>query len=910
MGGKTQGSNGSGNIDDLVNRLAEAEAAIEASEAGCVDAIIDIKTATPILLRQAQKALVASVSRLEQMVQERTAELQMMNAALRKEIAERKTAEESLRQSEQQYRLLFETMEQGVIYQDADGKVFSMNLAAERILGKTKKELLDGSTSGHDYFAIHEDGSSFPIEEHPAAVSSRTKLPVRDVVMGVFNPRENDYRWINVNAVPLLKKDRTSLVYTLFEDITERKRAEEALRESEEKYRHIVEYAPTGIYEMDYTGPRLKCVNDAMCEVLGYTREELLAANPFDLMDKESQRRFQERIQKILAGEHVDESVAFRVFCKDGREIWAALNVKLMYADGKLDGALVVAHDITERKRIEEALRKAKDELELRVQERTAELSNAKENLEVINQKLQMEISKHEMTERELKAAKEDAEAAVKAKAAFLANMSHEIRTPMNIVIGVTDLLLGDPLTPEQRENVELLRINSEALLSIINDILDFSKIESDKLVLEKQPFKLLQLVEESLDLVSLKASEKNLNIAYIIDKSVPDTIIGDPGRLRQVLGNLLSNAVKFTDKGEITLFISCKRIGGTYGIHFAVQDTGIGIPKDRMSLLFQPFSQMEPSTSRLYGGTGLGLAISKDLVDLMGGKIWAESEVGKGSTFHVIIKASSTKSESEQMAISPMMIGKHVLIVSESKTNRRILGRQIYDWGMIPTASRSVEEALGWLKRGGEFDVAILDADMQDMSSLDLEEEIRKYNKTLPLVFLTPFGKRIPPGHAYLTKPIKISQMHKVLAEILPRQPAQIVNQSAASSRPDQDGPLRILLAEDNISSQKITLGMLKKLGYKADIAANGIEALQAMERKHYDIVLMDIKMPEMDGLEAARIARQRWKDNCPKIIAITAYAIEGDREKFMEAGMDDYIAKPVRIEDLENALMNIGNP
>ncbi|HSD58844.1 MAG TPA: response regulator [Methanotrichaceae archaeon] len=599
--------------------------------------------------------------------------------------------------------------------------------------------------------------------------------------------------------------------------------------------------------------------------------------------------------------------------------------------------------DITERKQMEEKLQKSKDNLEQTVQERTEELSQANKKLEAVNVTLIEEIKGHTDARADLKSAKEElanyneelklqieeekrieeqllkardaAEAAAKAKAAFLANMSHEIRTPMNSIIGFTELLLDDadePLSLNQKDRLETIRLNGDALLTIINDILDFSKMESDKVVLEEQNFNLRSCVEESLDLVAVQAADKGLNLAYTIDKSVPDIIIGDPSRLRQILGNLLSNAIKFTDKGEVVLSVSNRDTKGTNEVHFAVRDTGIGIPQDHIDQLFTPFGQIEPSTSRLYGGTGLGLVISKKLVETMGGCIWAESEKGKGSTFHFIIKAYPGQTEPKPDAVSSQLVGKRVLIIEDNKTNRRILTRQAYDWGMISMAASSGQEAPRYIQRGDDFDIAILDVDLQTMDGLELEEKIRKYNKVLPLVLLISIGTHIPPNHAYLTKPIKPSKLQKVLIGILSghsgkgptpmmhKQPVRRPVEASEENQPGQTSSLRILLAEDNVSGQKIAQQMLKKLGHRVDTVSNGIEALQALEQQHYDVVFMDLKMPEMDGLEATRIIRQRWPDDGPKIIALTAYALEGDREKCLEAGMNDYIAKPIQKGDL----------
>jgi PAS domain S-box-containing protein len=662
----------------------------------------------------------------------------------------------------------------------------------------------------------------------------------------------------------------------------ELKRVQIELAASQEEYQDLYEFAPIGYLTLEGSGKILKA-NLAAAALLGTERAHL-ANNQFQVYLAEGSvsefKAFCSRVMNSYLKQTAE--LRLRVAGSNGQaHSWVLIEGRA-FQDNINHGFRMAVIDISERKRAEEALLKAKDELDIRVAERTEDLQKANRNLTT---------------------AKEVAEAALKAKAEFLANMSHEIRTPMNAVIGVIGLLLEEPLTQEQKDNLKLVRINGDALLSIINDILDFSKIESDKVVLEEYPFNLRQCVEEAIDLVAFQASEKGLNLAYTIDKGVPDAIVSDPTRLRQVLGNLLSNAIKFTDEGDVLLSVSSQKNEDMQEIHFAVQDTGVGIPQDRMNLLFQPFNQMEPSTTRLYGGTGLGLAISKKLVEMMGGQIWAESEVNIGSTFHFIILAPAVQSEPQPSAILPQLIGKRVLIVENNKVNRRILSKQIYDWGMIAVAAASGQEALRYIQRGDEFDIAILDIDLKDMSGLELEEEIRKYNKTLPLVLLASLGKRIPPSHAYLTKPIKPSQLYKVLTDILPKQPANRQAKASGIYRSVQNHHLKILLAEDNISSQKVAQQMLKRLGYKADTVANGIEVLHALERQHYDVVLMDVRMPEMDGLEATRIIRRCWP-NGPKIIAITAYALKGDREKFIEAGMDDYISKPVQKEDLAEVL------
>ncbi len=644
----------------------------------------------------------------------------------------------------------------------------------------------------------------------------------------------------------------------LFREIQRRKQYADA----------IVDTSPVAIVTMDLGG-RVVGWNPGAERLFGHTEAEALGRPMEDLVAAlETRDEVRANIHKTLAGESI-RAIARRAR-KDGTPVDVEISSVPVVVEGVRMGMIGIYHDITELLR-----------------------------------------------------ARREAEAANEAKSAFLATMSHEIRTPMNAVIGMSGLLLGTALTDEQREYAEVVRQSGDALLTVINDILDFSKIEAGKLELESQPFDLRECVEGALDLVAARAADKGLDLAYLIGDGTPPAIVGDVTRLRQVLLNLLSNAVKFTERGEVVLSVSARCLDAAGTLHevaFAVRDTGIGIPPDRLSRLFQSFSQVDASTTRRYGGTGLGLAISLRLTELMGGRIGVTSEVGLGSEFRFTVRAAAAEAPAstrrDLSGVQPSLRAKRVLVVDDNATNRRILAARLDAWGMPVRATGSPGEALEWIRAGERFDVGILDMHMPEMDGVALARAIRGHpsGSGLPLVLFTSLGRREARAEeegfaAYLHKPIKPSQLFDALVSVLGDQPVHVRERGVARRELDPDmarrHPLRILLAEDNVVNQKVALRLLAQMGYRADVAANGLEAVDAVGRQTYDVVLMDVQMPELDGFEASREINRRWpRAGRPRIVAMTANAMQGDRELCAAAGMDDYVAKPIRVEELVTAL------
>lgn len=771
----------------------------------------------------------------------------------------------------------------------------------ERVLGYYEKRLRgEAVPDQYELTVLAQDGRRIPVEVKPSVVEyagrPATLVVTRDIT--ARKQAETALRRANEELERRVEARTAELQAAnaqLQREIAERQQAEATLRATETKYRTMIERVNDAILVLQ--DGKVVYRNPALEKMLGHTPEDTQTAagrSFLDFVAPEDQARMQEYYQRRLRGEPVPDQYELTIVSLRGHRVMVEVKSSGIAYEGR-PASLIVQRDITARKQAEQRLAQT-------------------------NAELQHEITERQRTEVALRQAKEAAEVAAQAKSTFLATMSHEIRTPMNGVIGMTGLLLDTPLTWEQREYAETIRRSGDALLTLINDILDFSKIEAGKLDLETLDFDLRRTVEDLLELFAEPAGAKGIEFAGLVSAEVPTWVTGDPGRLRQILTNLVSNAIKFTDMGEITIRAQlAEETTADVLIRFEAQDTGIGIPPEVQTTLFQAFTQADSSTTRKYGGTGLGLAISRQLATLMGGAIGVQSTVGQGSTFWCTVRLGKGTAPGVIPALqSAALGGLRVLCVDDNATNRAILEAQLRVWGMhvdcVADGSRALEHIHRACSTGQPYALGLLDYQLCDMDGMTLGRVIKADHALadMRLVLLTSFGQR---GHGqaalqagftgYLVKPIRQSQLYDCLTTVMGMPaiatPPMLITRHRVAEIHTQRRT-RILLAEDNIVNQKVAVRMLEKLGYRVDVVANGLEALDALTKCPYDLVLMDCQMPEMDGYMATAAIRrheQHTGRHLP-IIAMTASALPGDREDCLTAGMDDYVSKPVQFHEL----------
>jgi PAS domain S-box-containing protein len=802
---------------------------------------------------------------LEHRVADRTGELES-------EISERRQAEKALRERTSILNTLIASNPIAIVAQDMHGRIELANPAFHELFGYT-----------------HEEALGKPLDDLIATGDLKAEantlyqnVLARKIVHKISQRRRKDGLLVDVeiHGVPLLIDGNPRGAFALYQDISHRVQVEKAIRESEERFRTLSEAAPVGIFCADADG-QILYLNNRLAEMTGRPAEESLGsgwAMTIHPEDREATGKIW-RAGIAMGMELKDEC---RLLTPEGHVNRIEWQTRVLHGpDGSLQGFVGVIEDVTKRRAAEQRLFEAK----------------------------------------------EAAEAANRAKSEFLANMSHEIRTPLNGIMGMTDLALETELSAEQQEYLATVKLSADSLLAVINDILDFSKIEAGRIDLEVIQFDLRDCVEGTLKTLALRADEKGLELLCEVAPEVPDVVEGDSSRLRQVLVNLVGNAIKFTNKGEVALKAHVEAGDGKDRIvHFTVLDTGVGIPPEKQNLIFQPFAQADASTTRKYGGTGLGLTISTRLVGMMGGKMWVESEVGRGTQFHFTVRLRAADAKVIVVGtIAPpeLLHGVKVLVVDDNRTNRRILEGMLKCWETKPTSVEGGEEALAELSvardSGEPYGLILTDMHMPKMDGFSLVERIRQRPElsTATIMMLTSAGHRGDAARcqelgvaAYLLKPIRQSELREAIARVLGARAQKgvipLVTRYSLQDARDPSAFLRVLLAEDNPVNQRLVTRLLDKRGHRVVVAANGHEVLEALEKESFDLVLMDVQMPDMDGLEATAAIRKKEKISGlhQAVIALTAHAMKGDRERCLEAGMDGYLSKPIRPRELDAIL------
>ena len=763
------------------------------------------------------------------------------------DITERKQMEEALRKSRAGFNSIVEKTSDGTIVLDREGIILYANSAARSMLRAS------GATLEGTKFVPSVEGDL-----------GAGEMPIQRLEgnPGIGEVIVKDTNWEGLSA---------QLV--MLHDITEQKLAEDLLRRANQEQRRLLSTAATAIITLDSAGI-VTGVNEEFCLITGFVKEDIIGKPSSIFREQQSDEPYFP-FQLGEGDRLVRRQCPMRT--KDGRVLTVLKNASVERDDeGRIIGGIESFIDVTE-----------------------------------------------------LIEARKLAEQASVAKSEFLANMSHEIRTPMNGIIGMTGLALNTQLTDEQRDYLQSVMVSADSLLGLINDILDFSKIEAGKLELATMPFSLRDCVANTLTTLAIGADNQGLELVYRIPMSIPDAVEGDPGRLRQVLVNLVGNAIKFTAKGEVSINAELElETDKEICVHFSVTDTGIGIPPEKQAKIFNAFEQADGSTTREYGGTGLGLSVSARLVEIMGGRIWVESEVGRGSVFHFTVYFSLATDPAPRSIHLETSIIKDLsaLIVDDNSTNRRILEEILKSWGMKPTSAADGKTALEVMKQaqtsGAPFPIALIDYMMPGMDGFELVEKIKDDPDLVKpiMLILTSAGQR---GHAarclelgvsaYLLKPIHHQQLLETICASLQKNAAVQTRPSLLTRHSIRESArhINILLAEDNIINQKLAISLLQKMGHSVTVAQNGKRAVEMSKMEQFDLILMDVQMPEMDGLEATAAIRAREvSSGGPRvpILAMTAYAMAGDSDRCIEAGMDGYISKPINTQELFEIIENLG--